>query len=296
MSEMSTNARLRRLRFLEFCKAKHMKNVNAMSLDERLQYELESIPENIRKGEQIENRMDTISTLLAQKPNLLYRDNNRFFNNYTYEILIIQNKPIEFFELLLDYGLDVNFENPSSNQSLLNLCIVNERYDYIELLLNRGADIEGRYMITPFVTAVSMDSPKICEILLSHGLELSEDDHKLVLFSARVHKEWDSIYPPLKAIKDNKFDEWDVLKLINTSMYREIKYLSRFNIRVVGKIRSILFKFMQKESTELLLKYIIKYKYFKNNMMFAMRSITKLYHELCEYEAEQIYLNDYKNI
>ena len=85
--------------------------------------------------------------------------------------------PVPFIVELLDLGADPNHEDLGGFPSLLNVLSGDrpEKYELLELLLGRGADVQQRGVndYTPLHMAASQDDERAITLLIAHGADLT---------------------------------------------------------------------------------------------------------------------------
>jgi ankyrin repeat protein len=266
-----------------------------ISYDERLFFDINRTPKEFLNRKQERTHIELIRSHFDKGASMYFKKSTGIFEFYTYELLIYKQKPSILFEIFLDYGLDVN--HLCDKQTILILCILYDREDLVKILIKRGVDLNmcGKYKIPPIVTAITSHNVKITKILLDAGANMSVDNHKIVKYSYAICNEWLDIFPPLRRIKKDDFDEYDLLTVFNIPQYRNIDFINQFDKKIIGKIRSRVHTIIQSHKTNLLTKYIHKYKYFNGSMIGAINVLNTIYYDLCEYEKE-IYTYESKHI
>ncbi len=81
-----------------------------------------------------------LSDLLSKEPNLLEEKDSRGF---TPLILSTYNAQQEVAELLLDLGADIDGRDVAGNTALMGTCFKGN-VDIIEMLISRGADVDAK--------------------------------------------------------------------------------------------------------------------------------------------------------
>jgi len=85
----------------------------------------------------------------------------------------------EFYQWLVDQGLDINIEGPRGESPLTNMC--GKQENNVEGLLKAGADIRGTSRQNPLSIAVRAHLPEVVETLLRYGADVNAEAKHLQL-------------------------------------------------------------------------------------------------------------------
>lgn len=79
-----------------------------------------------------------------------------------------------------NYCMDVDSETESNHDTALTLACAGGHEELVELLLNRGADIEHRDKkgFTPLILAATAGHEKVVEILLNHNADIEAQSER----------------------------------------------------------------------------------------------------------------------
>lgn len=113
----------------------------------------------------------------------VFNDLFEFFEKIVYE------NDVEKFAEVLETLEDINIQN-SYGWTLLHITIRRDRREMVELLLDKGADIDRVDGVgwTPLMEAVMDDMPELCQLLVDRGADKSISNARGVTASALAHK------------------------------------------------------------------------------------------------------------
>jgi ankyrin repeat protein len=128
-----------------------------------------AIHEAYRRGD-----LEALRTLLGNPPDFPNCRGPRGVGDIILEYAIYHS-PLSFVRTLLELGADPNYEDPGGFPSLVATISTDrsDRYELVELLLSRGANIQQRGVndYTPLHYAAGRNDAKLIELLLARGAD-----------------------------------------------------------------------------------------------------------------------------
>lgn len=86
---------------------------------------------------------------------------------------VVYQDDLEAFTALLDAGADVNLQQAKYGWTLLHITIRRGRDAMVQLLIDKGADLNRIDGVgwTPLMESIMDDKPALCKLLLEHGAD-----------------------------------------------------------------------------------------------------------------------------